>query len=249
MKTFRHFAWLGWLLLGAGTGWSVGLLNHGPVVMQQDAVVAEVSQGSHTTQLHPEAGGYIDIAPSTPASTLLVFYPGGLVRPQAYEWLGVALVPFGVRTVIPIFPLDLAVIDKNRIRKLLDHLQPRIPVLLGGHSLGGAMAASTLKANPQGISGLILMGAYPASSDDLSGLNLPVLTLAAEHDGLATLADIRDSLKRLPSSTEQVVVKGSVHAFFGRYGPQKGDGLPTVTHGAAEQQITRAIQKFLSHLL
>ena len=72
-----------------------------------------------------------------------------------------------------------------------------------------------------------------------------VLVLAAEHDGLATLSEVRAGLSRLPDTAELTVIGGSVHSFFGRYGPQRGDGLPTVTRANAERQIVAALRSFL----
>ncbi len=89
------------------------------------------------------------------------------------------------------------------------------------------------------------MGAYSAEGDDLSMLPLDVLVLAAENDDLASLDEVRAGMARLPDSAQLHVIRGSVHAFFGRYGPQRGDGLPSTTRAAAERQIVRVIGAFL----
>ena len=236
--------------LGAGLGIAYMLLRLEPLVLHQDAVVAEVSRTAYTTTYVDEAGGYLDIRPADrEAETLFIFYPGGLVRPQAYEWLGAALAPLGGRTLIPVMPLDLAVIAPDRASKLLDSLETAPSrVVIGGHSLGGAMAARYALRNPERIDGLVLMGAYSAGEDDLSGLTLPVLDLAAEHDGLATVEKVQDGLNRLPPDTQLEIIDGSVHAFFGRYGPQRGDGLPTVTRAQAEAQISEDLRAFFAAL-
>lgn len=166
------------------------------------------------------------------------------MRPQAYEWLGVALAPYGVRTLIPVFPFDLAVTAPNRAEKLLS-LSEGKNVVVGGYSLGGAMAARFALRHPEAVTGLVLMGAFSAESNDLSTLPLDVLILAAEHDGLVTLAEVRAGLTRLPETSQLTVIEGSVHSFFGRYGSQRGDGLPSVTRAAAERQITAALRGFL----
>lgn len=249
MKIFRRFAWILWVLLGLGVGYLIPTLQRPPLLLQQDAVVTTVAPQTYTSTFNKDLGGYIDIQPKTEVKSLLIFYPGGLVRPQAYEWLGVALIPLGIRTIIPMFPLDLAVTDQNRADKLLDALKPEVPVLMAGHSLGGAMISSYLADHPGKASGLILMAAYPPNGKDLSGQKLPVLTLAAEKDGLASMSDIDNSLKLLPPSTQKVVIEGSVHAFFGRYGPQQGDGLPTISRDVAEQKILSAITAFVQQSL
>lgn len=208
-------------------------------------MVAGVAPGSSTVTLVNASGGYLDIRPRGAFRTLFILYPGGLVRPQAYVWLGVALAPLGVRTVIPIFPFDLAVTDPERAAKLLPLAEGR-PVFVGGHSLGGAMAARFALKYTADLQGLILLGAYSAGSDDLSTLSLPTLVLAAQNDGLATLADVRAGADRLPAGTRLTVIRGAVHSFFGRYGPQRGDGMPTVSRPEAERQIVQAIRQFLA---
>lgn len=245
MKRFLSFIGiLALIALGFGLGILYGLWPTEPVRLHQDAVVEGVTTQPVIT-LKRDAGGYIDIQ-ADHAKALFIFYPGGLVRPQAYEWLGVALAPLGVRTLIPVFTGDLAVTAPNRASKLLEIAGKYERVFLGGHSLGGAMAARFALKHPDKIDGLILMGAFSANSDDLSTLDISTLSLAAEHDGLATLDEIKASILRLPKNTRLEVISGAVHSFFGRYGPQRGDGVPTVTRAKAEADIITALKTFLA---
>ncbi|PIG95722.1 alpha/beta hydrolase [Deinococcus sp. UR1] len=219
-----------------------------PLVIGQDAVPPS---GTDTARVTLENVGdpVIDIRPAQgEADTLLVFYPGGLVRPQAYEWLGRALAAQGVQTVIPAFPLDLAVTSINRADGLIGQYGQGKRVVIAGHSLGGAMAAQYAANNADALAGLILMAAYPAGNVSLKDRTLPVLSLLAEQDGVAAPDDVRGGLERLPGGTTLTVIPGAVHSFFGRYGPQKGDGLPTVTHAQAEGEILNAVQDFLAGL-
>ena len=233
------------LVLGVALGLLWPTLHRSPLMLGQDAAYP----GAQARVSWSEAdGGVIDVQPTTGrAATLLVVYPGGLVRPQAYQWLGTALAPAGVETVIVRFPLDLAVTGINRADAVIARYAQGRPVVLAGHSLGGAMAAQYLSGATAGkVTGLILMGAYPAGNVSLkSQTNLAVLSLLGEHDTVAKASDVRDGLTRLPASAKLVTIKGSVHAFFGRYGPQKGDGVPTVSRADAEAQIVRAVLTFL----
>ena len=214
-----------------------------PLVAGQDAVVEGVAADEATSSLRET---YLDVTPTkAEVKTLFIFYPGGLVRPQAYEWLGVALAPLGVRTVILVMPLDLAVAAPNRADDILEELPLPESVVIGGHSLGGAMAARYTLNHPDRVNGLVLMGAFSAESDDLSPLEVATLVLAAENDGLATLEDVRAGMGRLPSGSKLEPIGGAVHSFFGRYGPQRGDGLPTVTRAEAEAQMLGVLTDFI----
>jgi len=217
-----------------------------PVLNEDAAYPGAVATASWS----PDQGGVLRVQPrSGTAGTLLVIYPGGLVAPQAYQWLGTALAPHGVETVIVRFPLDLAVTGIGRADRVISQYGQGRPVYLAGHSLGGAMAAQYLNdSRTTGqVQGLILMGAYPPARVQLQARrDLRVLSLWAEHDRVANAAQYQAGFGRLPPGTKQVTVEGAVHAFFGRYGPQAGDGQPTVARAQAEAQIVRAVLEFLT---
>ena len=75
-----------------------------------------------------------------------------------------------------------------------------------------------------------------------------VMPASASDDGLATPADIDASKANLPPNAEFLVIDGAVHAYFGDYGPQPGDGTPTISHDDARTQIVDATQAFLAEL-
>ena len=235
-----------------GANWSV--LVRPPLVLGQDAITDAASVGV-TPVVEDVGGDVILIRPptgTTERDVLVVFYPGGLVRPQAYEWLGRALAVEGYTTVIPVFPFDLAVTGVDRASTLVERYGEGKQVVLAGHSLGGAMAAQyladELKAGRQPAAGLVLEAAYPPDGADLSAADLKALTLRAENDGVADPAKVSGGLQLLPPDAREVVVPGAVHAFFGRYGPQSGDGVPGVDRAEAEDFILTSIEDFLGEL-
>lgn len=169
-----------------------------------------------------------------------IFYPGGLVDPAAYAPLMQRLADEGILAVVVPMPLDLAVFDSRAAGDVIEAYPTIDRWVLGGHSLGGAMAAEFASANPGSIDGLVFLASYPAESTDLSDLAIPALSIYGTEDGVA--GDVfADSLGRLPADTELVVLDGGNHAQFGDYGPQQGDGEATMSREEQQQRTAGAI--------
>ena len=169
----------------------------------------------------------------------LIFYPGGLVDHRAYAPLMRALCDRGVLCLLTDMPLDLAVLDM----KAADGLQELHPEtdrwLIGGHSLGGAMAASYVKEHAAEYEGLVLLGAY--STADLSDTALSVLSVYGTQDGVLNREKYQECLAHVPEDFTEIVIDGGCHAYFGDYGVQKGDGEPAITREAQIEITADAI--------
>jgi len=116
---------------------------------------------------------------------------------------------------------------------------------VGGHSLGGAMAADFAGQNRGRIDGLVLWAAYPARNDDLSAVELAVLSISATSDGLATPEKIAASRALLPQTTRWVTIAGGNHAQFGWYGMQTGDGPAAISREEQQGQVIEATLQVL----
>ena len=165
--------------------------------------------------------------PENPKSGL-IFYPGGKVEHTAYIPLMEALASDGILCVLVEMPFRLAVLDMSAA----DGIQYCFPEIthwyLGGHSLGGAMAASYLSGHTEEYEGLILLAAY--ANEDLSQTSLQVLSAYGSEDRVMDPEKYAENLANLPSGLTEMVLDGGCHAYFGMYGPQEGDGTPTITN-------------------
>lgn len=156
-----------------------------------------------------------------------IFYPGGKVEYTAYIPLMESLASEGILCILVKMPFHLAVLDVNAA----DGIAQRFPQIenwyLGGHSLGGAMAASHISDHLTEYEGLVLLAAY--STADLSGSDLDVLSIYGSQDGVLNREKYAANLTHLPDDFTELRLEGGCHAWFGMYGSQKGDGIPTIT--------------------
>lgn len=174
-----------------------------------------------------------------------IFYPGGLVQPEAYAPAMRALAEQGYTSVIVPMPLNLAVLAPDRGKDVVA-AYPQIPRwVVGGHSLGGAMAARFVLNNPDLAQGLALWAAYPADTDSLAERNVAVTSIFGTLDGLATPAKIEATKRLLPADTRFVPIEGGNHAQFGWYGAQRGDNAATISREAQQAATVAATAELL----
>lgn len=175
--------------------------------------------------------GRIIFAPEEPRAGL-IFYPGGKVQYEAYAPLMEACAEEGLLCILLHMPVNLAVLDINAA----DGIQEEYPEIdtwyMGGHSLGGSMAASYVSSHAEDYEGLFLLASY--STEDLSGSGLKVLSIYGSEDGVLKMDSYEKYKTNLPSDFSEVILAGGCHAYFGCYGAQKGDGTPTISN---EEQI------------
>lgn len=159
-----------------------------------------------------------------------IFYPGGKVEAKAYEPLMAALASRGIVAVLCEMPFNLAVLDVGAAEGIPEMLPEVKNWYIGGHSLGGSMAASYLADNTDKIDGLVLLGSY--STADLRSSR--VLSVYGSEDGVMNREKYEQYRPNLPEDLTELVIEGGNHACFGMYGEQEGDGRATIT---AEEQI------------
>ena len=168
-----------------------------------------------------------------------IFYPGGKVESLAYVPLMRALTEKGVLCVLVEMPFHLAVFDMDAAEGIPQQYPEIERWYIGGHSLGGSMAAAYVSECPDAFEGLVLLGSY--STADLAETDLQVLSVYGSEDQVLNRENYEESKKNLPRDFEEVILEGGCHANFGMYGAQKGDGTPTMTR---EEQITLTADAF-----
>lgn len=170
-------------------------------------------------------------------NTGMIFYPGGKVEYTSYIPLMQEFASQGVFGVLINMPLNLAVLDINAA----DGIQQQYPNIekwyIGGHSLGGAMAAKYLSENEENFEGLVLMGAY--STENYSDTDLKIISIYGSEDKVMSYDKYEKYKTNLPSDFLEIIIDGGCHSYFGMYGKQEGDGIPTITN---EKQIIKTAE-------
>ena len=217
-----------------------------------DAQARAALQSGDGVAVSQAALGYLFDGPG--AEDLLIFYPGAKVEETAYapmlrklaeEGMDVYLVAmpqrlafFGIQRATEVFteklvdPDDLTVWTQARER--YDHFY------IGGHSLGGAMAARYAAEHPDKLEGLLLLAAYADREipDELS-----LLSIYGSEDGVLNREKYEENKGNFPADYQEIEIAGGNHAQFGNYGKQRGDGAASIS---AEEQQKATVDAILS---
>jgi hypothetical protein len=213
--------------------------------------------------VYEETADYILLksAASDNSKAGIIFYPGGLVDPHAYVTSFENLVREDQRTVVILkVTSNLAIWNSQKASKVIDKLKQIDQWVVGGHSLGGSTACIDVFNNPNSFAGLFLLAAY--SVNDLSAVDIPVISITGSEDQVLDPANFEDNKVNLPpelhitaanelsdngsiGSTIYYTIQGGNHGQFGSYGQQDGDGIATITSDTQHDLVTKMLQAFL----
>ncbi|KKI90850.1 carboxymethylenebutenolidase [Bacillus sp. SA1-12] len=176
----------------------------------------------------------------------IILYPGAKVEPEAYSYIGQQLADQGYLVVIPRVLFNFSLFDINITQEIVNEFESVREWYVGGHSLGGVSAATYAYEHPNKVDGLILLASYPSNNNDFSNMDLPMLSIYAENDGLSTIEKINETKHLLSKRLMIYEIKGGNHAQFGIYGPQKGDNKATISIKEQQKTIVNVMSKWLS---
>lgn len=178
----------------------------------------------------------------------LIFYPGGKVAPESYSPMLKQLAEQGYVCYLVKMPFNLAVFDPNRGTKIIAENPEIKHWTIGGHSLGGAMAAQFVKKNPDAAEGIFFLAAYPVKSTDLSQSAISSLSLYGEKDGLVLLEEIEKHRLLLPKNQTIQIIEGGNHGQFGWYGIQKDDKEAAVSREIQQMAVIKQLTNWLEQI-
>ena len=238
-KSLKIISVLSALLLGAVVMCGVYLNDF----YHADTAAIETFCAASVTEAKQDDDGYLVFEPEN-AQAGFIFYPGGKVEYTAYIPLMQALSDEGVLCVLVKMPFNLAVLDMDAAEGVQQQYPHIKSWYIGGHSLGGAMAASYIADCQEAFDGLVLLGAY--STADLSQTDLEVLSVYGSEDMVMNREKYNDNISNLPQDFTEIIIEGGCHACFGMYGTQEGDGTPSIT---GEEQIILTAEEIFNMIL
>jgi predicted esterase len=176
---------------------------------------------------------------STP-NTGFIFYPGGRVDPRGYASLMHEIASNGYLVIVPEMPINMAVFNSNVASEIIDYYSEINHWAIGGHSVGGAMAAQYTAKHPDVIDGLAIWASYPPNSADLSSLDIPVVSIYGSREVRVNDTSVGERKHLLPEDTRYIRIEGGDHHQFGSYKINPDDHLATISRETQHEQIIAA---------
>lgn len=179
----------------------------------------------------------------------LIFFPGGMVQPEAYATMSRAISEQGFDVFIIKLPFGSAPLESQETSVMELALQimdanGSIPHwVVGGHSRGAAIASRFALSYGGSFDGLVLIGtSHPKEGAfDLSNTTLAVTKIYATNDGLASMEEVEANAQYLPADTTWVLIDGGNHSQFGYYGSQLGDNPATISREHQQELTVNAV--------
>jgi pimeloyl-ACP methyl ester carboxylesterase len=176
----------------------------------------------------------------------VILYPGGRCDARAYAPVARPLAAAGAIVIVPNMPLRLAVLDTNRATKIIaDHADINCWII-GGHSMGGAMAAAWVYKNPDIAKGLFFLASYPSSMHAMPESDIKVAVLYGTHDFITRQSEFEASYERLPKHADFIPIEGGDHYQFGSFA--NADITAIISREEQQAQTIRLLQGFIKQI-
>ncbi|TYP71242.1 alpha/beta fold hydrolase [Paenibacillus methanolicus] len=177
----------------------------------------------------------------------VIVYPGLLADAAGYSPWARMLAERGYPVYLVKMPLNFSPLATERATRILNE-HPQESFVIGGHSLGGAVAARYAAAHRERVKGLFLIASFidREAGEDVGGM--PVLQVAATKDGIVTLNVSDREREQLPGTTEYVNIRGGNHQQFASYAEEWQDYPPAISEAEQLSLTAGALEQWLSRL-
>jgi len=224
--------------------WAIGSTLWVANTMRTQGVPRAVLQSSQAVSV-AETSATLEFMPvKLRKESALLFLCGGGVSARAYAPLLRPVADAGFPVFVIKLPYRLAPAESHKVEAIerareVMTAHPEIDRwVIAGHSLGAALAARLVDADPAAAAALVLIGTTHPKERNLSSLAMAVTKVWGSNDGVAPPERMFANRFLLPAHTRWVEVRGGNHSQFGHYGHQLLDGRATITR-EEQQTLTR----------
>lgn len=186
----------------------------------------------------------------------LIFFPGGMVQPEAYAPMSRTIAEQGYNVFIVKLPFGSAPLESQEASvmqealRIMDSNESIESWVVGGHSRGAAIASRFAYLHGDTFDGLILIGtSHPKEAAfNLSNTTLAVTKIYASNDGLASMEEVKANAIYLPNNTTWVLIDGGNHSQFSYTGKLLGDNAATISQEEQQKLTIAAILSVLNRV-
>jgi hypothetical protein len=213
-----------------------------PLLPEATAALASTERATYDG-----SGGLIAYTPTKAAPTTgLILYPGGKVPSAAYAPPARAIAEAGYLVVVVSVPFNLAVFDIGAAQPVIDAHPEIAHWAVGGHSLGGSMAAQFIDGHPGEVDGLVFWAAYAAA--DIADQQLIVANIYGSLDAGVASYSSPTNLANVGPAVTTTVIDGGNHEQMGWYTGQPNDPPATITRVDQQRRVVVATVALLASL-
>jgi hypothetical protein len=183
---------------------------------------------------------------AAPPTTGLILYPGAKVPAEGYAPTAQAIAEQGYLVVVVPMPLNFAIFGVGAASDVIAAHPEIAHWAIGGHSLGGAMAAQYAADHAATIAALALCGAYSAAN--LSTGSLAASSVYGSLDAAAPKIEDPATKALLPATTVYERIEGGNHEQCGWYTGQPNDPPATISRQEQQDLIVAAWAALLARI-
>ncbi len=205
---------------------------------------AAASQASTADVTYTAVDGRLEWSPAgSEPTTGLVVYPGAKVPAAGYGPLAQEIAGDGYLVVVMEVPFNFAIFDIGAADRAIAAHPEITHWAVGGHSLGGAMAAQYTADHVPPVEGLALWASFSAT--DLSAKPISVVSVYGSLDPGRERGFSAESKANLPPDTVYVEIPGGNHEQMGWYTGQPNDGVATIAREEQQRLVAEATVQML----
>ena len=215
-------------------------------------VIASIEKSlDHEVHMHSDKNGMVFIPEGQEYKAVIVFYPGGKVEYTSYSGLMYKLADKGYICLLPKMPKNLAFLRTNAGEVITRGHEDESATVkdldwyLAGHSLGGVAASLFLNETSDTYAGLILCASYPNA--DFSDTDIRLLSIIGSEDKVLNREAYENAKAYWPEASDEYVIEGGIHSYFGCYGIQSKDGEPAISNEEQIRETADIIEKWIEN--